>query len=132
MRLSKAVRISKQNVMLANRNSGTIEVYSGVEPGTVDGAITTQVLLVTFTIPVTSGVIDANAIFTANTIAAAVAVAAGTAGWYRQKDSGGTPIQDGPVSLSGGGGDMIIDSLTIALSQTINFLSWVQTEGNTD
>lgn len=132
MRLSKAARTTKANSLLTTKNSGTIEIYTGSPPPTVDAALGTQVLLVTFNIPVTAGTI-LNGIFTAAAIADAAAVAGGTASWYRQIDPDGTTIMgDGNVTISGGGGDMIIDNVNIANTQNVRFISWTETEGNPD
>ncbi len=132
MRFSKAARTTKANSLLTSKNSGTIEIYTGSPPATVDAALGAQVLLVTFNIPVTAGTI-LNGVFTAAAIADATAGAAGTAAWYRQIDPDGiTIMEDGNITVSGGGGDMIIDNVSIANPQNVRFISWTETEGNPD
>ncbi len=130
MRLSKAARTTKANSLLTSKNSGTIDIYTGSPPATVDAA-PAGTLLGTFNIPVTAGTI-LNGVFTAAAIADMIAVGAGSAAWYRQRDSGNTTMQDGTVTISGGGGDMIIDNVTIAIGQNVRFISWTETEGNPD
>lgn len=131
LRLSKAARSTKATSLLASKNSGDIQIYTGSPPSTVDAALGAQVLLVTFSLAATAGVI-VDGVFTANSVADAVSVAAGTAAWYRQRDSGGTVMHDGIVTASGGGGEAIIDNVTIASGQTISFLGMIHTEGNAD
>lgn len=51
----------------------------------------------------------------------ATAVAGGTAAHYRIKDSAGSVCHEqGTVTVSGGGGDMIIDNATITVGQNVN------------
>lgn len=55
----------------------------------------------------------------------ATAVAAGTAGHYRIKDSAGTTCHEqGAVSATGGGGDITIDSLDISVGQEVQLTAW--------
>lgn len=56
---------------------------------------------------------------------------AGTAGHFRIKDSGGsaTHIQ-GTVTVTGGGGDLTLDNVSIAASQDVTITSFALTAGN--
>lgn len=57
------------------------------------------------------------------------AVAAGTAGHYRIKDSAGTTCHEqGTVTATGGGGDVTIDNAVIANGQAVNISGWTVTE----
>lgn len=59
------------------------------------------------------------------------AVATGTIGHFRIKDSTGTTCHvQGSVSLAGGGGDMIVDNTSIAVGQTINVNGFTLNAGN--
>jgi hypothetical protein len=59
------------------------------------------------------------------------AVAAGVIGHFRIKDSSGTTTHvQGSVSLTGGGGDMIVDSLGVIVSQIITVNVFTIVRGN--
>ncbi len=132
MRLSKAARTTKATSLLASKNLGTIELYDGSPPATVDTALGAQVKIASFALPTPAGTIT-NGVFTAAAITSITAVAGGTVSWYRQVDPDTTTVmQDGSVTASGGGGDMIIDNVNVVNGQTINMISWTETEGNPD
>jgi hypothetical protein len=57
--------------------------------------------------------------------------AAGTAGHFRIKDSGGTTCHlQGSITATGGGGDMTLDNTSIASGQTITVTGFTLTAGN--
>lgn len=57
--------------------------------------------------------------------------AAGTAGYFRIKDSAGTNTHiQGTVTATGGGGDMTLDNTSIASGQTITITSFTLTAPN--
>ena len=57
--------------------------------------------------------------------------AAGTAGYFRIKDSTNTTCHmQGTVTLTGGGGDMTMDNTNIASGQSITVNSFNLTAGN--
>lgn len=57
--------------------------------------------------------------------------ASGTAAHFRIYDSGGTTCGiQGTVTLTGGGGDLTLDSVTVTSGQTITITSFTLTAGN--
>ncbi len=61
----------------------------------------------------------------------ASADATGTAGHFRIKDSTGTTTHiQGSVSMSGGGGDMIVDNTSFAAGQQFTVTAFTLTDGN--
>lgn len=57
--------------------------------------------------------------------------ATGTAGYYRLYDSGGSNCHlQGTVTATGGGGDLTLDNVSIAIAQTVTISSWAVTDGN--
>jgi hypothetical protein len=61
----------------------------------------------------------------------ASADAAGTAGHFRIHDSTGTNCGvQGTVTATGGGGDMTLDNIILAVAQVVNVTSFTLTEGN--
>jgi hypothetical protein len=59
------------------------------------------------------------------------AAAGGTAiGHYRLKDNAGTVTHDqGSVTITGGGGDLTVDNLSLANAQPVNVTGWTRTQG---
>jgi hypothetical protein len=56
---------------------------------------------------------------------------AGSAGHFRIKDSGATPCHvQGSITATGGGGDMELDNIVIAVSQAITISTFTLTAGN--
>jgi hypothetical protein len=56
----------------------------------------------------------------------------GTLGYYRLFDSSATTCHmQGSITATGGGGDLTVDTVTVAsVGQTINITSWTITDGN--
>ncbi len=58
-------------------------------------------------------------------------LAAGNAGHYRIKDSSGATCHDqGTVTATGGGGDMTVDNVSIAVSQNVTVTTFTKNAGN--
>lgn len=79
--------------------SGSLLIYSGVQPSTPDTAAT-GTLLVTLPLSATAAT-AASGVLTFNSIAQTNATATGTAGWARFATSGGAGIIDCDVATSG-------------------------------
>ena len=60
----------------------------------------------------------------------ALAVADGTLGHYRILDSLGAVRLQGTVTVTGGGGDLTVDSLVTVTSQLVTVTAYTWTEGN--
>lgn len=57
--------------------------------------------------------------------------AAGTAGHYRLKDSGGSTCHEqGTVTATSGGGDLELTTTTVAVSSPVSVTTWTRTEAN--
>lgn len=56
----------------------------------------------------------------------ASADATGSADYYRIYTSGGTCVEQGTVSLAGGGGDMILDSLSFTAGQSFTITTFTK------
>lgn len=58
-------------------------------------------------------------------------VAAGSAAHFRLKDSAGTTCHlQGSISATGGGGDMTLDNVSIAVDQAVTVNTFTMTDGN--
>jgi hypothetical protein len=128
LRTNRATQVL--NAIDGGTGAGTLNIYSGTRPATA-AAITTQVLLgvLTFSDPcgtVTSGVLTFSAI-----TQDASADATGTATWFRVLDGSGSFVMDGAITVTGGGGDMTLNTTSITIGGPISVTGTKQiTEGN--
>ena len=112
----------------AGSGAATIEIRTGSQPATADTAVS-GTLLATFTCADSAfdGTSTARVItLDADPDLTAVAVASGTAGWARMKDSAGNTVMDGSVGTSSA--DFIITSTTITSGQTVTLVSGTVTQ----
>lgn len=105
----------------AGAGPGTIDVRTGGKPASPNDAAT-GTLLATFTLadPAYGAAVNGVATLDATPILTTTALAAGTAGWWRMKDSSGNSVGDGTAGGPGSGADLIWDNAVIALGQTLN------------
>jgi len=94
-----------------------LEIRSGSKPASPETAAS-GTLLVSITIP--GSYTSVGGVLTAADPSSQLPVAAGTAGHFRCKQSGGTAVLDGTVSASGGGGDMQLGSTTITMGVPVD------------
>lgn len=107
-------------------NSGTIKIYSGIQPANPEVAIGIQVLLATLTYGVTAYGAPVAGVATANAIASGVAAATNTATWFRAfKSDATTPVCDGSVGLAVS--DLILDNVSIISGGTVAISSLTYT-----
>ena len=125
-RISNAAAIAAANAIVdlvdAGSGAGYVQILDGAQPAGVDVAIGAQNVLSQHTMSdpaygnATDG--DPGGVATANAIADDTSAnATGTAAWFRQFDSDGTPILDGSVGTATS--NMIIDSVAIVAGQTV-------------
>lgn len=132
--MTTSISAERAKVMLdagnALVNAGTIEVYQGTRPATVDTAITSQVLLGVFTIGATAFAaatqITGYSTATANTIAPVDADVTGTAQFYRAKKSNGSPWEDGKITDTAGDGDMKMANVAVVEDVEMKIVSWTE------
>ncbi len=111
-------------------NSGVLELRTGTQPASANDAAS-GTLLWSETLPA-----DAFAASAAGSKAKAgtweaAAVAAGSAGWYRLKQTAdaastdGTDERvDGSVTATGGGGDLTLDNVVLAVGQSVTITTF--------
>ena len=110
--------------------SALLRIYSGSQPADADTAASGTLLAeltcnATFAPAASSGVLTLNAITQDSS-----ANATGTAGWFRiVKSDGTTPVLDGSVTATGGGGQLELVSTSITSGQPVQVTSFVITEG---
>lgn len=133
-RLSAATRNASCDAIVdrvdAGPAAGTIDVRTGAQPATPDD-VPTGTLLLTFTLADpgfgTAGAVTTGVASIAGAPRTTVGLAAGTAGWFRAKDSTGAAAFDGSVTATGGGGQLELDSTTISVDLTVNITGGTMT-----
>ena len=108
--------------------AGFLRIYSGTQPATCGTATT---LLAQCTYSATSAPAASSGVLTHRTITDdSSADATGTASWYRAMDSAATCVYDGTVTITAGGGDLTLDSLSITAAQVVSVNSSVINANN--
>ena len=137
-RISNAAAIAAVDAVTALLNvggAGYIEIRTGSQPADVSVAATGTLLgTLTCSADAFGDAVDVTG--AARATAATVnpdtnADAAGTAGWFRAYNGGGTAVLDGNITVTSGGGDMELDNINIALNDTISVSSWTVTLSET-
>lgn len=108
----------------AGAAAGTLDVRSGAQPASANDAAT-GTLLATFTLGDPAFGAASTGVATANAVANTTGLAAGTAGWFRAKDSDGNAVLDGSVGTSGE--DLNLNTTTISVGVTVSLTSWTVT-----
>ena len=129
LKYSNGTRDAQQNGLITYSGSGAlINIYAGTQPANANTAITSQVLLVTMIVTGTFGT-DSNGTITIGAATNGVAVASGTASFFRiTKSDGTTVIMDGTVDTSSA--DMIINNTSINATQVVSLSSGTIIRGN--
>ena len=100
-------------------NSGVLEIRSGTQPATANDAAT-GTLLASITLPADAfAAAGSGAKALAGTWQDASANATGTAGWFRLANGADTRRIDGDVTVTSGGGDLELDSVSITIAQVV-------------
>jgi len=131
LRLSTGFRNTKQDSAFNGGtgkqfDSGVLEFRTGSQPTTADDA-PTGTLLASMTLPADAfGASSAGAVAKAGTWQDASADNAGTAGWFRLRESGdggGSSSTDrridGAITATGGGGQIELNNVVIAAGQQV-------------
>jgi hypothetical protein len=119
---SNGLRNAQNNALIAYAGTGAIiKLYSGTQPASANDPITSQTLLASLTVPGVFGT-DTNGTLTLDTVTPAIAVAAGTASFFRiTKSNNTTVVMDGSVGTSSA--DMIFNSVDVLPLQTVTISS---------
>jgi hypothetical protein len=97
---------------------GTIRIYNGTRPASTSGAGTTLLATVNLAVPAfTAG--EPGIAYLADP-GEVTAVASGTATWFRVSSDGGSYIFDGSVTVTGGGGDLQLESAALVSGQPVD------------
>lgn len=130
IRFSSARRTARANLHAGWLAGGTLVIYdagSGVSED-ADTAITDQTALVTFDLPDPAGDVS-DGVLTAETLAAALIDATGTAAFARAYDSEGGVIGDYDVDGVGSGAAIELDNLSLVEGAYATVVSFILVEG---
>lgn len=97
-------------------------IRTGSPPGVANAA--TGTLLVSITLPATPFTNGTGQV-TLNGVWSDTASGTGTVGYYRMTN--GSDIEEGVVTVTGGGGDMTLDSATITSGQVVTIATFTRT-----
>lgn len=127
VRISTAARSAAADAIVdlvdGGTGAGTLRIFTGAQPANPATA-PSGTLLGTLTMSDPAFGNAASGVATAAPITGdSSADATGTAGWARIADSSGTAIIDMSVTVSGGGGDLQLDSVNIVAGGAINVTS---------
>lgn len=131
-RISNAVRTAMADAAVdlidGGPGAGTVQIRTGAQPASVATAAS-GTLLGTLTLSDPAFGAAVAGVATANAVTGdSAADASGTAGWFRVLDSAGVAVMDGSITATGGGGDMVLDSVAIVAGGTIGITSWTVTQ----
>jgi len=124
IRLSVAARNAAANAVAdladAGAGSGLLRIYTGSQPASADLAAT-GTLLAAFTLndPAFGSAGSGTATLSVAPTLSTTGLAAGDAGWFRLLDSTAATVLDGSVTAAGGGGDLIISTITVSVGLTL-------------
>jgi len=127
LRLAVAARDAAADAVVdrldAGSGAGTVQVRTGSQPATADDAAT-GTLLATITLGDPAfGAAASGTALVASTPRSGTAVATGTAGWFRARDSDGNTVFDGSVTATGGGGDLTLATTSIVTGADVRITS---------
>lgn len=125
IRVATATRSTMMDAVEAALDGGsgaaTLEIRTGSQPATANTAAS-GTLLATLTLNDPAGTQSGGVItLSVSPAVTTSAVATGTAGWGRLKDSAGNTVLDGSVGTSGT--DFIIDSTSITSGQGVSLIA---------
>jgi len=123
-RLPTASRNATSNAVTAlvdaDVGAGTIQIRTGAQPASADNAATgTLLATITLADPAWGAAVAGVSTLDATPVLSTTGVAAGTAGWFRMLDNSGDTIADGAVTVTGGGGELELNTTTISIGVTV-------------
>lgn len=129
-RISTAARNAGVGAVVGLLNAGSgpgyIQIRVGTQPATGQDAATGAVLATVVLADPSFGSPVAG-VATADPIAVVSGTGTGTAGWFRAFDSDDNPVIDGAITVSGGGGDMQLNTTSISIGVDFAVTSWTVT-----
>lgn len=109
-------------------NSGTLVIYGSAPTGANSAAPAS--VLATITLPADAFTAAASGSKAKLGTWSATASGTGTAAAFRILNSGATQVLEGTVTVTGGGGDLTLDSISITSGQTVTVSTFNLTSSN--
>lgn len=125
-RLNDAARNRQADSVGDDFNNGTLKIYTGTQPAA--GAAATGTLLVTITLPADAMAAAASGVASKSGTWSASAVATGDAGWFRIESLAGSRWYDGAITVTAGGGEIELTSISVTSGQTVAITSFSVTQ----
>ena len=114
--------------LAARLNNGYLRIYSGAQPTNADTALGAQVLLAELRFSATAAPATAAGVITFNAITAVVALASGTAAWFRALQSDGTTVvMDGNVDVTANTPNLVLNSVGISAGANVSVSAFTHT-----
>lgn len=110
--------------LLNTGGAGNLKIYSGSQPADADTA-PSGTLLATIALAADAfGDANSSGVSTmASAPRSGTGAAAGTAGCFTAESGAGTKVWSGTVTATGGGGDLTLDNISIAVGQAVSITS---------
>lgn len=126
-KLSTTLANQVANNLYDTFDGGTLKLYTGSQPASADDA-PTGTLLVTITLPSPAFAAASGGAKAKSGAWSATGAAAGNAGWCRFENSATGKKLDGAVTATGGGGELELDNVSIAIGQTVTINTGTATQ----
>lgn len=108
----------------ADVGAGSVTVRTGLPPATAnDPATGTLLVTITLNDPAFGAAVAGVATLDVTPAPQGTGVAAGNAGYFRVHDNSGDVVYQGNVTVTGGGGDMEINTVAIAIGTLVEITS---------
>lgn len=119
-------------ITTAAGNAALLRIYSGTPPANANAALSGNTLLAELTCGSPFAPAASGGVLTANAVTQdSSADATGTATFYRlYKADGTTVIEQGSATVTGGGGDLQLNTTSIVAGGPVAVTSYVHNEGN--
>lgn len=99
---------------------GTIDIRTGAQPAAAtDAASGTLLATLTLNDPAFGAAVNGVKTLSVAPAVTTPGIAAGTAAWFRAKDSTGATVMDGAITATGGGGDLTLSTTAISVGLTV-------------
>lgn len=108
----------------ADVGAGAIMIRTGAAPATADDpAAGTLLVTIPLNDPAFGGAVAGVATLDVTPVPSAAGVAAGTAGYFRLADNSGDVVLQGSVTVTGGGGDLEVNTTSIGIGTLVEITS---------
>lgn len=115
-------------LMDADVGAASIQLRTGASPGANNAATGTLLATLAFNDPSFAAAVLGVATMDNTPVLSTTGVAAGTAGYFRITDNSGDVIFDGTITVTGGGGDLEMNTTTISVGLTVEITAGTITE----